>query len=189
MDSPRITIFDTTLRDGEQSPGCSMNVQEKVRLARQLDRLGVDVIEAGFPIASDGDFGAVQAVAAAVPRPIIAALARAARHDIERAAQALGAAVRPRIHVFLATSDIHLQHKLRITRQQCLEQARDSVRLPRTLCDDVAFAPEHATRTEPEFLFHILEAVIEPDPTTLNIPDTVGYTVPAEFAGLITQLR
>jgi 2-isopropylmalate synthase len=112
MDSPRITIFDTTLRDGEQSPGCSMNVQEKVRLARQLDRLGVDVIEAGFPIASDGDFAAVQAVAAAVPRPVIAALARAARHDIERASQALGAAVRPRIHVFLATSDIHLQHKL-----------------------------------------------------------------------------
>src|SRR5437763_3139529 len=111
MDSPRLTIFDTTLRDGEQSPGCSMNVQEKVRLARQLDRLGVDVIEAGFPIASDGDFAAVQAVAAAVPRPVIAALARAARHDIERASQALGAAVRPRIHVFLATSDIHLQDR------------------------------------------------------------------------------
>src|SRR5438045_2526591 len=189
MEKSRITIFDTTLRDGEQSPGCSMNVQEKVRLARQLDKLGVDVIEAGFPIASDGDFGAVQAVAAAVPRPIIAALARAARHDIERAAQALGAAVRPRIHVFLATSDIHLQHKLRITRQQCLEQARDSVRLARTLCDDVEFSPEDATRTEPEFLFQILEAVIEAGATTLNIPDTVGYTVPAEFGGLITQIR
>ena len=185
----RITIFDTTLRDGEQSPGCSMNVQEKARLARQLDRLGVDVIEAGFPIASDGDFAAVQAVAAAVPRPIIAALARAARHDIERAAQALSAAVRPRIHVFLATSDIHLQHKLRISRQQCLEQARDMVRLARTYCDDVEFSPEDATRTDPEFLFQVLEAVIEAGATTLNIPDTVGYTVPSEFGNLIQSIR
>ena len=189
MDSPRITIFDTTLRDGEQSPGCSMNVQEKVRLARQLDRLGVDVIEAGFPIASDGDFAAVQAVAAAVPRPIIAALARAARHDIERASLALQAAVRPRIHVFLATSDIHLRHKLRISRQQCLDQAAESVRLAATLCDDVEFSPEDATRTEPEFLFQVLEAVIEAGATTLNIPDTVGYTVPAEFGELIRNIR
>jgi 2-isopropylmalate synthase len=189
MESPRITIFDTTLRDGEQSPGCSMNVQEKVRLARQLDRLGVDVIEAGFPIASDGDFAAVQAVAAAVPRPTIAALARAARHDIERAAQALRSAVRSRIHVFLATSDIHLQYKLRISRQQCLEQARDSVRLARTFCDDVEFSPEDATRTDPEFLFQVLEAVIEAGATTLNIPDTVGYTIPAEFGELIGNIR
>src|SRR5713226_5009450 len=189
MDNARITIFDTTLRDGEQSPGCSMNVQEKARLARQLDRLGVDVIEAGFPIASDGDFAAVQAVAAAVPRPVIAALARAARHDIERAAQALQSAIRPRIHVFLATSDIHLQHKLRISRQQALEQARDSVRLARTFCNDVEFAPEDATRTEPEFLFQVLEAVIEAGATTLNIPDTVGYTVPAEFGELIRNIR
>jgi len=189
MDSSRITIFDTTLRDGEQSPGCSMNVQEKVRLARQLDKLGVDVIEAGFPIASDGDFAAVQAVAAAVPRPIIAALARAAKHDIERAAKALHAAVRPRIHVFLATSDIHLQHKLRISRQQCLEQARDSVRLARTFCDDVEFSPEDATRTDPEFLFQVLNAVVEAGATTLNIPDTVGYTVPSEFGALITNIR
>src|SRR5437588_12529198 len=188
MDSPRITIFDTTLRDGEQSPGCSMNVQEKVRLARQLDRLGVDVIEAGFPIASDGDFAAVQAVAAAVPRPVIAALARAARHDIERAAQALESAIRPRIHVFLATSDIHLQHKLRISRQQCIEQASDSVRLARTFCDDVEFSPEDATRTEPEFLFQVLEAVIQAGATTLNIPDTVGYTVPLEFGDLIRNI-
>jgi 2-isopropylmalate synthase len=189
MDSPRITIFDTTLRDGEQSPGCSMNVQEKVRLARQLDRLGVDVIEAGFPIASDGDFAAVQAVAAAVPRPTIAALARAARHDIERASQALRAAVRPRIHVFLATSDIHLQHKLRISRQQCLDQASEAVRLARTFCDDVEFSPEDATRTEPEFLFQVLEAVIQAGATTVNIPDTVGYTVPLEFGDLIRNIR
>src|SRR6266849_2493729 len=185
----RITIFDTTLRDGEQSPGCSMNVQEKARLARQLDRLGVDVIEAGFPIASDGDFAAVQAVAAAVPRPVIAALARASRNDIERAAQALESALRPRIHVFLATSDIHLQHKLRISRERCLEQASDSVRRARTFCDDVEFSPEDATRTEPEFLFQVLEAVIEAGATTLNIPDTVGYTVPAEFGELIRNIR
>jgi len=189
MDSTRIRIFDTTLRDGEQSPGCSMNVQEKVRLARQLDRLGVDVIEAGFPIASDGDFAAVQAVAAAVPRPIIAALARAAKHDIERAAEALRSAVRPRIHVFLATSDIHLQYKLRISRQQCLDQAREFVCLARTFCEDVEFSPEDATRTDPEFLFQVLEAVIEAGATTLNIPDTVGYTVPAEFGELIRNIR
>src|SRR5712691_3416362 len=187
--SARITIFDTTLRDGEQSPGCSMNVQEKARLARQLDRLGVDVIEAGFPIASDGDFAAVQAVAAAVPRPVIAALARASRNDIERAARALQSAIRPRIHVFLATSDIHLQHKLRISRERCLEQASDSVRRARTFCDDVEFSPEDATRTEPEFLFQVLEAVIEAGATTLNIPDTVGYTVPAEFGELIRNIR
>ena len=189
MDKTRITIFDTTLRDGEQSPGCSMNVQEKARLARQLDRLGVDVIEAGFPIASDGDFAAVQAVAAAVPRPTIAALARAARHDIERAAQALSAAVRPRIHVFLATSDIHLQHKLRISRRQCLEQARDMVRLARTFCPDVEFSPEDATRTDPEFLLEVLSAVVEAGATTLNIPDTVGYTIPSEFGALIRSIR
>jgi 2-isopropylmalate synthase len=189
MEGTKITVFDTTLRDGEQSPGCSMNVQEKVRLARQLDRLGVDVIEAGFPIASDGDFTAVQAVAAAVPRPIIAALARASRNDIERAARALQSAIRPRIHVFLATSDIHLQHKLRISRERCLEQASDSVRRARTFCADVEFSPEDATRTEPEFLFQVLEAVIEAGATTLNIPDTVGYTVPAEFGELIRNIR
>src|SRR6059036_2886184 len=189
MEGKRITVFDTTLRDGEQSPGCSMNVKEKVRLGRQLDRLGVDVIEAGFPIASDGDFAAVQAIAAAVPRPIIAGLARASRHDIERAAKALQSAIRPRIHVFLATSDIHLQHKLRISRQQCMEQAANSVRLARTLCDDVEFSPEDATRTDPEFLFQVLEAVIEAGATTLNIPDTVGYTVPAEFGDLIRNIR
>src|SRR5436309_12307837 len=189
MEGQRITVFDTTLRDGEQSPGCSMNVHEKVRLGRQLDRLGVDVIEAGFPIASDGDFAAVQAIAAVVPRPIIAGLARASRHDIERAAKALEFAIRPRIHVFLATSDIHLQHKLRISRQQCLEQAANSVRLARTLCDDVEFSPEDATRTDPEFLFQVLEAVIEAGATTLNIPDTVGYTVPAEFGDLIRNIR
>src|SRR6202035_4248165 len=157
----RITIFDTTLRDGEQSPGCSMNQQEKLRLAHQLDRLGVDVIEAGFPIASDGDFESVKAIASVVRRPIVAGLARACRPDIERAWQALKDAARPRIHVFLATSDIHLKYKLRISRQQCLEQARDAVRLAKSLCQDVEFSPEDATRTDLQFLCQIVQAVVE----------------------------
>ncbi len=185
----RITIFDTTLRDGEQSPGCSMNQQEKLRLAHQLDRLGVDVIEAGFPIASDGDFESVKGIATVVRRPIIAGLARAANGDIQRAWDALKYAARPRIHVFLATSDIHLQYKLRITRDQCLAQARESIRLAKSLCDDVEFSPEDATRTDPEFLCRVLNAVVEAGATTLNIPDTVGFTVPSEFAELITTIR
>ena len=185
----RVTVFDTTLRDGEQSPGCSMNHQEKLRLAHQLDRLGVDVIEAGFPIASDGDFEAVKAIAEVIRRPIIAGLARACRPDIERAWDALKDAACPRIHVFLATSDIHLQYKLRITRDQCLAQARDAVRFAKSLCDDVEFSPEDATRTDPDFLCRVLEAVVEAGATTLNIPDTVGYTVPAEFGELIATIR
>jgi 2-isopropylmalate synthase len=189
MERARITVFDTTLRDGEQSPGCSMNVQEKLRLAHQLDRLGVDVIEAGFPIASEGDFAAVQAIAATVRRPIIAGLARACSPDIERAWHALKGAARPRIHVFLATSDIHLQYKLKISRQQCLEQARDSVRLAKSLCTDVEFSPEDATRTDHEFLHQVLNAVVEAGATTLNIPDTVGYSMPEEFGELIRSIR
>src|SRR6202051_3508694 len=189
MELKRIRIFDTTLRDGEQSPGCSMNVREKLRLAHQLDRLGVDVVEAGFPIASEGDFAAVKAIASVIRRPIIAGLARACRPDIERAWEALQDAALPRIHVFLATSDIHLQYKLRITRDQCLEQARDAVRFAQSLCDDVEFSPEDATRTDPDFLCKVLEAVVEAGATTLNIPDTVGYTVPAEFGELLTTIR
>jgi 2-isopropylmalate synthase len=189
MTPARITVFDTTLRDGEQSPGCSMNVPEKLHLAHQLDRLGVDVIEAGFPIASDGDFAAVQAIAASVRRPLIAGLARACRQDIERAWQALRGAAQPRLHVFLATSDIHLQHKLKLSRQQCLEQARDSVRLAKSFCPDVEFSPEDATRTDPEFLIQVLAAVVEAGATTLNIPDTVGYSMPAEFGELIQTIR
>ncbi|MGH9503571.1 MAG: 2-isopropylmalate synthase [Terriglobales bacterium] len=189
MERARITVFDTTLRDGEQSPGCSMNVQEKLRLAHQLDRLGVDVIEAGFPIASEGDFAAVQAIAATIRRPIVAGLARACAPDIERAWQAVKGAARPRIHVFLATSDIHLQYKLKISRQQCLEQAQDSVRLAKSLCADVEFSPEDATRTDHEFLHQVLNAVVEAGATTLNIPDTVGYSMPAEFGELIQSIR
>src|SRR6202166_1986141 len=185
----RITVFDTTLRDGEQSPGCSMNHQEKLRLAHQLDRLGADVIEAGFPIASDGDFAAVQAISEVIRRPIIAGAARACVPDIERAWEALKGAARPRIHVFLATSDIHLKHKLRITREECHAQARESVGLAKSLCDDVEFSPEDSTRTDPEFLFQVLEGVIEAGVTTVNIPDTVGYTVPAEFGELIATIR
>jgi 2-isopropylmalate synthase len=189
MERARITVFDTTLRDGEQSPGCSMNVQEKLRMAHQLDRLGVDVIEAGFPIASDGDFEAVQAIATAVRRPIIAGLARACAPDIERAWQALKGAARPRIHVFLATSDIHLKYKLRMSREQCLEQARESVRLAKSFCEDVEFSPEDATRTDRDFLCQVVQAVIDAGATTVNIPDTVGYTMPTEFAEIIQMLR
>jgi 2-isopropylmalate synthase len=189
MSSEHIVVFDTTLRDGEQSPGCSMNHQEKVRLAHQLDRLGVDVIEAGFPIASDGDFEAVKAIAAVIRRPIIAGLARACRADIERAWEALKGAAHPRIHVFLATSDIHLKYKLRITREECLEQAREAVAFAKSLCADVEFSPEDATRTDPDFLCQVIEAVVDAGATTLNIPDTVGYTVPAEFGELIATIR
>src|SRR6478752_8025608 len=156
MQPARILIFDTTLRDGEQSPGCSMNIQEKLRMAHHLDQRGVDVIEAGFPIAADGDFEAVSAISAMVKRPMIAGLARACRPDIDRAWQALQRARRPRIHIFLATSDIHLTYKLRISRQQCLEQARDSVSFAKTLCTDVEFSPEDATRTDPKFLCEVL---------------------------------
>lgn len=189
MERARITIFDTTLRDGEQSPGCSMTVQEKLRLAPQLEKLGVDVIEAGFPIASDGDFEAVQTISKLVTKPIVAGLARACKPDIERAAQALKGARRSRIHVFLATSDIHLQYKLRITRQQCLEQARDAVAFAKSFCQDVEFSPEDATRTDPDFLCELLSAVVAAGATTLNIPDTVGYSVPAEFGNLIATIR
>jgi 2-isopropylmalate synthase len=157
-------------------------------MAGQLDRLGVDIIEAGFPVASEGDFQAVQAVSQAARRPIIAALARSRREDIERAWQALAGAARPRIHTFLATSDIHLEHKLKMSRRECLEQARDAVRLASSMCEDVEFSPEDATRTDQNFLCEVVEAVIEAGATTINIPDTVGYSVPAEFADLIRNI-
>ncbi len=185
----RIIIFDTTLRDGEQSPGCSMNVEEKLRMARQLDALGVDVIEAGFPISSDEDFEAVKQIAREIRRPIIAALARAVREDIERAWAALCYAERPRIHTFIATSDIHLQYKLRKTREQVLEDACRAVRLAKSLCDDVEFSAEDATRTDLDYLCQIVEAVIAEGATTINIPDTVGYTIPGEFTTIIRALR
>ncbi|HVH89545.1 MAG TPA: 2-isopropylmalate synthase [Terriglobales bacterium] len=185
----RITIFDTTLRDGEQSPGCSMNISEKLRMAQTLDALGVDILEAGFPIASDGDFAAVQLIAREIRRPRIAALARCKQEDVQRAGEALRDAERARIHTFLATSDIHLQYKLKITRAECLEQARTGVSLAKTYCDDVEFSPEDATRSEFDFLSQVVETAIEAGATTINIPDTVGYTLPSEYGALIAKLR
>ena len=185
----QINIFDTTLRDGEQSPGCGMTADEKLRMACQLDRLGVDIIEAGFPISSDGDFHSVRLVAREIRRPVIAALARCCQADIERAWEALKAAAHPRIHTFLATSDIHLHHKLKLSRRECLEQARDAVRFAKSLCEDIEFSPEDATRSDPNFLCEVLRATIEAGATTVNIPDTVGYAVPSEFADLIRTIR
>src|SRR5215469_14951935 len=169
----RVLVFDTTLRDGEQSPGCSMRAEEKLRLARQLERLGVDIIEAGFPISSEGDYRGVRRIAAEVRGVPIAALARCNPADVLRARQALEPAARPRIHTFLATSDIHLQFKLKITRQQALEQAASAVELAHSLCDDVEFSPEDATRSDLDYLCRVLEAVIAAGATTINIPDTV----------------
>jgi 2-isopropylmalate synthase len=185
----RLLIFDTTLRDGEQSPGCSMREDEKLRLAQQLARLGVDIIEAGFPISSHGDFRAVSRIAAEIEGPTIAALARAKDDDIDCAWRALRGAKRRRIHTFLATSDIHLACKLKITRAQALEQARNAVAHARSLCDDVEFSPEDATRSDPGFLCEVLLATVEAGATTLNIPDTVGYTTPAEFCEIINTIR
>ncbi len=190
MSEDRVKIFDTTLRDGEQSPGCSMNTAEKITMARQLEELGVDIIEAGFPIASAGDFEAVRQVAAtAGPSVTIAALARAAPADIERAAAALEPARHPRIHVFLATSDIHLEHKLRLKPEQAMEQIAESVRLARSFVDDVEFSCEDATRTKRTYLCECFRAAVEAGATTLNIPDTVGYTMPREYAEIIRDVR
>lgn len=186
---PKVTIFDTTLRDGEQSPGCSMDMEEKVRLAHQLETLGVDVIEAGFPIASDGDFAAVRAVAASCRQATIAALCRTTEADILRAAEALKKAERPRIHTFVATSDIHLEHKLKKTRTEVLLMTRSAVRLARTFCDEVEFSAEDATRSDVDYLCEVLAAAIEEGATVINIPDTVGYTTPTEFAELIRTVR
>jgi 2-isopropylmalate synthase len=184
----RIQVFDTTLRDGEQAPGFSMTAAEKLRLAQQLDRLGVDIIEAGFPISSEGDFEAVRAVAGAVRRPIIAGLARAISADIDRAWGALQNAARPRIHVFLATSDIHLEHKLRISRMQCLEQVAAAVAHARAYCDDVEFSAEDATRSDLEFLCSIAEAAVNAGATTINLPDTVGYALPTDIDRIFTAV-
>ena len=184
-----LVIFDTTLRDGEQAPGNSMTPEAKLRLARQLDRLGVDVIEAGFPSASEGDFSGVHAIAAAVQRPVIAALARCHDRDIDRAGEALRPAARGRIHVFIATSDLHLEHKLRLTREQCLERARAAVQRARGFTDDVEFSAEDATRTDLEFLCRVVEAAIDAGATTVNLPDTVGYATPAEYGAMFRAVR
>jgi 2-isopropylmalate synthase len=193
-----VLIFDTTLRDGEQSPGATLNVAEKLEIARQLSRLGVDVCEAGFPIASPGDFEAVRRIAQEVGaltegrktgQPmVIAGLARANQEDIARAHEAVKVAPRHRIHTFLATSDIHLQHKFKIDREECIQRVVEAVSYARSLCDDVEFSPEDAGRSDPEFLSVVLGEAIKAGATTLNIPDTVGYTTPEEFGWLMGYL-
>ncbi|HUK02481.1 MAG TPA: 2-isopropylmalate synthase [Steroidobacteraceae bacterium] len=188
-DPERVIIFDTTLRDGEQSPGCSMTQPEKLRMARALAELGVDVIEAGFPAASRGDWESVQAVAREIHGPIICGLARCNREDIELAAKALQDAQRRRIHVFLATSAIHRQYKLNMAQEEIVRAAVEAVKIAREFAEDVEFSPEDASRTELEFLAQVVEAVIEAGASTVNIPDTVGYTVPDEFAELFRYLR
>jgi 2-isopropylmalate synthase len=187
-DGVAITVFDTSLRDGEQAPGFSMTAAEKLRLARQLDELGVDIIEAGFPIASDGDFAAVRTVAKEVRRPVIAGLARACVADVRRAGAAVARAARPRIHVFLATSDLHLAEKLRISRSQCLEQAADAVRLARTMVDDVEFSAEDATRSDLAFLCDVADAVVQAGATTVNLPDTVGYALSEDIRDMFAAV-
>ena len=188
----RIVIFDTTLRDGEQAPGFSMDVPAKLAMARALDALGVDILEAGFPIASPADSEAVRQIAAAVRRPVIAALARTRRADIEEAGRALAPAARSRIHTFLATSDLHLSTKLRMTREECLAAAVDAVRHARSFTDDVEFSAEDATRSDCDFLCRIIEAVIAAGATTINLPDTVGYATPDEhrefFADILARV-
>ena len=189
MSSNRLRFLDTTLRDGEQSPGCSMNIDEKVRMACALEALGVDVIEAGFAAASEGDFHAIRTICQDVRDPIIGSLARAKREDIESAGRALEKARRSRVHIVLSSSDIHLEYKLKITRSQALEQADFAVRLGCSLIDEVEFSPEDATRSDPEFLCQMVATVIAAGATIINLPDTVGYAVPHEYAGMFTMLR
>jgi 2-isopropylmalate synthase len=188
MEPDRVLIFDTTLRDGEQSPGISLNASEKLEIAQQLARLGVDIIEAGFPIASPGDFEAVQVIARQVEGPVIAGLARTHFGDIDAAANAVRDAGRPRVHTFISTSDIHIKHQLRTTREDVLGQARAAVAHARELVEDVEFSPMDATRSEVEFTAEVIAAVIEEGATTINIPDTVGYAMPDEYAAWLTRL-
>jgi len=184
----RVYLFDTTLRDGEQSPGCSMTVPEKLRLAAKLVELGVDILEAGFPIASDGDYESVDAISREFSWVQVAALARANTTDIERAAAALKYAKRPRIHTFIATSDIHLKYKLKKSRRQVLDEAVAAVELARSYTDDVEFSAEDATRTDWDYLEEISRAVVAAGARTVNLPDTVGYSVPEEYAALIGRM-
>ncbi|MCY4120149.1 MAG: 2-isopropylmalate synthase [Acidobacteria bacterium] len=189
MSKDRLIIFDTTLRDGEQSPGFSMNTDEKIRLARQLESLGADIIEAGFPIASDDDAHAVQLIAQEIRRPVIAALARCNPADIERAGESLRPAERSRIHTFIATSDLHLERKLRIGRDECLQAVTDGVTQARSYTDDVEFSAEDATRSDTDFLCRVVETAIAAGATTINLPDTVGYCTPEEIEEFFTEVR
>ncbi len=184
-----VRIFDTTLRDGEQSPGCSMNLNEKLEMALQLEKLGVDVMEAGFSIASPGDFQAINKIAKAIKNTQVASLARALTKDIDAAAQSLKGAAYPRIHTFIATSDIHMQYKLKMTQSQVLETAVEMVKYAQRYCNDVEFSAEDASRSNPSFLYQVIEAVIAAGATVVNVPDTVGYTSPSEIYALITGIR
>src|SRR4051794_23234250 len=183
-----VQIFDTTLRDGEQSPGISLNATEKLEIAHQLARLNVDIIEAGFPIASPGDFEAVQAIAREVEGPIIAGLARANPADVDRAWEAVKDAERPRIHTFVSTSDIHIEHQLQSTREDVKGLARASVAQAKELCDDVEFSPMDATRADREFTAEVIQIALDEGATTINVPDTVGYAMPLEYAAFLTEL-
>lgn len=185
----RVYIFDTTLRDGEQAPGYSMNLQEKIQMARMLETLGVDIIEAGFAISSPGDFESVQAIARAVERPVVASLARALKKDIDAAWAAVKEARHPRIHVFLATSDLHLEYKLKLTREEALERVKENVSYAKSLCGDIEFSLEDATRTDLDYMCQVVEAAIACGATTINLPDTVGYSTPDEIRGMVTYVK
>lgn len=189
MAGNRVHFFDTTLRDGEQSPGCSMTQHEKLQMAHSLADLGVDVLEAGFAISSDGDFAAIETIAREVRGPVITSLARAKKEDIERAGQAVRKAKRSRIHVFLASSDIHLEYKLKISREQALESAAKSVALAKTLADEVEFSPEDSTRTSHDFLCQIVGVAVAAGATIINLPDTVGYATPTDYAEMFRAIR
>jgi 2-isopropylmalate synthase len=189
MPEERIVFFDTTLRDGEQSPGCSMSTPEKIEMAHALADLGVDILEAGFAISSEGDFQAIRAVSRAVRRPVIASLARARTLDVERAAHSLDLAERPRIHTFLASSDLHLEVKLKMSRQEALDHATAAVRQARSYVDDVEFSAEDATRSDMDFLAQLVAATIEAGATTINLPDTVGYSTPNDYAQMFCEIR
>jgi len=184
-----LEIFDTTLRDGEQSPGFSMNKAEKLQLARQIEQLGADIIEAGFPIASPGDLDATRAVAAEIKQSRVAALARARQEDVDAALRGLEPARKPRLHVFLATSDLHLKHKLRIDREQALEQITKMVRFGRQYCEEVEFSAEDASRTDIDYLCQVVRAAVESGATIINLPDTVGYSTPDDYAEMFRQVR
>src|SRR5580658_9572536 len=189
MSSNHVVFFDTTLRDGEQSPGCSMTTQEKLTMAHALEDLGVDIIEAGFAMASEGDFAAISTITQAIRKPRIASLARAKKEDIEMAARSVQFADRARIHVFLASSDLHLEYKLKVSRQEALDLTAESVRLARSLVDDVEFSPEDATRSDRNFLVEMVRVAVEAGATTINMPDTVGYSTPEEYGQMFAEVR
>jgi 2-isopropylmalate synthase len=189
MISSHLSFFDTTLRDGEQSPGCSMTTAEKLTMAHALEDLGVDIIEAGFAVASEGDFEAIATITQAIRKPRIASLARAKKEDIETAARSVEFADRARIHVFLAASDLHLEYKLKMSRQEALDLTAESVRLARSLVDDVEFSPEDATRSDRDFLVDMVRVAVQAGATTINMPDTVGYSTPDEYGRMFAEVR